>query len=1369
MGNIYVLGWYYGNSSINGVSLYSYGNYDCFLVKLNSSGTILYTKTFGSAGYDYPFSLDTDANGNVWVAGKFSFSMQVGSLSVSGASNSHFLFKLAANGNTEYVRNVCQSGSSDWGIGDLSRSSQGKLALVSNFSGNSAFQNQSLSGGGGYLAVIDEATGDIDWVNRAGAQAQLVDHEPGGNIIMLGLQTNSTDSLGSQPLPALNAANQLFIARVLPSGIPSRIQAMPKVTGSYQSTEGFRTLHVSGAGQVFLSGELESPMLASNSFSVALNVPHAAGKPQAVLLKLDDGFQGQWFVGAGSRDTLVKPNKNIGSGVHTDAAGNIVWCTMNDAYSVSATHLRLNNDTFNSASVSSRYAAHGIHLWKFSEPSIKTFSPTIRAYCPGDSVHVRYQKYGDFSSTNNFVLELSDSTGSFQSPIFIKSILDSSSGTLHGLMPLWLKRSDYYRFRVRGTSPAIQGAITVDRILVRGKPNASAGPDFLFCLGDTVTLKASGGGSYLWDSVPNAWQFDQEQLLAVPDSHAGFVVKVTDSLSSCFDYDTAYLFYRTKVMLKPIHDTLLCRGAELELIAEILEGDSSRVSYEWREVGGGLLSTSDTLYVVGDKARQIELIAWDSCSIYRDTLRFQILLRDSLRLEPRSDSLICRGAIFQIPALAKGGDSVGYQFYWMDSSFSNSFQQGPFFDSSLVASTKFGLKLMDGCTSFADSLLFTVNISEAPQVSLLDTLRTCYGDSLLIRANVTGGFGDSVSYRWMEGSFGMEDSFQKSFTQSEYVKVEIIDRCLFSDYDSVFVLVRSPLQLQVRSDTLICNGESLLLFVAGAEVDTAYYSFFWEGNAVASNYVQRTPHLSWQYPLRIRDNCTGSEHWDTVLVNVRDSLKINLLIDTPVCYGQELQFMPSFSGGLSSQYAIQWFDENGGLLSTATNYSAEIRDQKTLSIVLKDACTVHHDSLFIAVQSLAALSISPIADTLLCHGQIIQVNPILRGGLTANYRVRGFPLDSASLYSGIEVLSPVQETISLWDGCSDSVQLSFFIDMRDSLQLHLGDDTAICAEEELILNPSKSGGIPTAYSYAFQQQPGVQFPMSVLPIADSLFVVCLEDACSQPSCDSQWVIVNALPNSDFTLSDTVLCIPESVNLTSLFPATNASWYWTLSGSFSDSLRRDASFQLNLDKAGSYQIGLQVIDSNGCSKKNSAFKSFEAKGQPNAEFLVSDTVVDIGEIIELVQTDQSITSSYWSPATIQKVSPYHYTYTNNDTGLIELALIAANKWGCTDTFSREVRFKNPFLCYIPNAFHPHGYRDNQVFLPRCEEAAFFALLIYDRWGALVFETHDQNLAWDGSWRGEGNTLLPSGVYLYRLRMKNQYGESFETSGTVTLLK
>jgi len=74
----------------------------------------------------------------------------------------------------------------------------------------------------------------------------------------------------------------------------------------------------------------------------------------------------------------------------------------------------------------------------------------------------------------------------------------------------------------------------------------------------------------------------------------------------------------------------------------------------------------------------------------------------------------------------------------------------------------------------------------------------------------------------------------------------------------------------------------------------------------------------------------------------------------------------------------------------------------------------------------------------------MQLNPSLSGGLTGSYRLRGIPLDSASLYAGIEVLSPVQETISFWDGCSDSVQLSFLIDMCDSLQLHLGDYPAIC-------------------------------------------------------------------------------------------------------------------------------------------------------------------------------------------------------------------------------------------------------------------------------------------------------------------------------------
>ena len=68
--------------------------------------------------------------------------------------------------------------------------------------------------------------------------------------------------------------------------------------------------------------------------------------------------------------------------------------------------------------------------------------------------------------------------------------------------------------------------------------------------------------------------------------------------------------------------------------------------------------------------------------------------------------------------------------------------------------------------------------------------------------------------------------------------------------------------------------------------------------------------------------------------------------------------------------------------------------------------------------------------------------------------------------------------------------------------------------------------------------------------------------------------------------------------------------------------------------------------------------------------------------------------------------------------------------------------------LPNVFTPNGDGKNDLFVPlRCprfvEQISF---VVYNRWGAKVYETVGPVLAWDG--RGGDGQELPSGLYYYQ---------------------
>ncbi len=91
-------------------------------------------------------------------------------------------------------------------------------------------------------------------------------------------------------------------------------------------------------------------------------------------------------------------------------------------------------------------------------------------------------------------------------------------------------------------------------------------------------------------------------------------------------------------------------------------------------------------------------------------------------------------------------------------------------------------------------------------------------------------------------------------------------------------------------------------------------------------------------------------------------------------------------------------------------------------------------------------------------------------------------------------------------------------------------------------------------------------------------------------------------------------------------------------------------------------------------------------------------------------------------------------------------------------------------YIPNAFVANTI---SVFKPIFKSdypiISNYQLLIFDRWGALVFKSNKPDLAWDGSQYGK---VLNSGVYLYYLKYDISINDKLQSQvfkGDVTLLK
>jgi gliding motility-associated-like protein len=97
-------------------------------------------------------------------------------------------------------------------------------------------------------------------------------------------------------------------------------------------------------------------------------------------------------------------------------------------------------------------------------------------------------------------------------------------------------------------------------------------------------------------------------------------------------------------------------------------------------------------------------------------------------------------------------------------------------------------------------------------------------------------------------------------------------------------------------------------------------------------------------------------------------------------------------------------------------------------------------------------------------------------------------------------------------------------------------------------------------------------------------------------------------------------------------------------------------------------------------------------------------------------------------------------------------------------------RNEYNIFVPNSFTPNFDGLNDIFLPVFSNYGisnkYYSLQIYDRWGSLIFHTHDMQKGWDGTFKGEP---CNSSVYVYSVNFKDLDGRIYQKMGHVSLIK
>lgn len=174
--------------------------------------------------------------------------------------------------------------------------------------------------------------------------------------------------------------------------------------------------------------------------------------------------------------------------------------------------------------------------------------------------------------------------------------------------------------------------------------------------------------------------------------------------------------------------------------------------------------------------------------------------------------------------------------------------------------------------------------------------------------------------------------------------------------------------------------------------------------------------------------------------------------------------------------------------------------------------------------------------------------------------------------------------------------------------------------------------------------------------------------------------------------------------------------------------------------------------------------------PYDEILQRDTVIFIGDFLDVEATENCTNNITWFPSTgLSNTNTFNTTIEGIST-IDYVARFDGEFCISTDTLKVFVIDPADIKCeelVLPNVFTPNGDKLNDDFgilnTFIIEKMEYFE--IYDRWGEKVFYTTNKQERWDGSFKEKE---LNSGMFLYKIAYTCE-NKAYVNSGNVSILR
>jgi len=250
--------------------------------------------------------------------------------------------------------------------------------------------------------------------------------------------------------------------------------------------------------------------------------------------------------------------------------------------------------------------------------------------------------------------------------------------------------------------------------------------------------------------------------------------------------------------------------------------------------------------------------------------------------------------------------------------------------------------------------------------------------------------------------------------------------------------------------------------------------------------------------------------------------------------------------------------------------------------------------------------------------------------------------------------------------------------------------------------------------------------------------------------------VNPIPVVTFAADVTQGCVPLTVNFTNTTP-NSSNCIWTMGNG--DVINGCGPVSSIFNQAGCFDVTLMTTSTAGCTSNATTLNMICVENNPIASFTQSqNTLTTIDTEVQFTNTSVGGIDYVWNfgdnSSTSSTFSPTHlYPEVG---GSYQISLTVSTLFGCTDVAYSTIKVEEDLLYYVPNTFTPDLDNFNPTFKPVFTsgfDPYDYTLLIFNRWGEIVFESHDANIGWDGSYGSKGEiNMSQDGTYTWKIEFK-----------------